>query len=118
MLNKNFAACLSGRQAWPGCGVMLQRIDKKSFFVFLLAASLMLVQCIPDPLEVKGIPKLKPQIVVSTQIIPNQSLVVLLTKSFGALDATDDSDPQQLISQVAIADAIVLIKGPLAPTRF
>ena len=145
VLNKNFAARLSGRQAcpreargtglsavatnrsfhfglqsreardlhpWPVCRVALQRVGKKLFFVFVMAASFMLVRCIPDPLEVKGIPKLKPQIVVSTQIIPNQSLVVLLTKSFGALDATDDSDPQQLISQIAIADAIVLIKGP------
>ena len=48
---------------------------------------------LPDPLEVDDIPVVKPQIVVSSQIVPDQSLVVLLTKTFGALGANDDSDP-------------------------
>src|SRR5688572_26321631 len=68
--------------------------------------------CLPDPLDVDGIPVVKPQIVVSTQIIPDQSLVVLLTKTFGALDASDDSDPEALLDQIAIDDAIVTITGP------
>jgi hypothetical protein len=65
--------------------------------------------CLPDPLEVDGIPTVKPQIVVSSQIIPNESLVILLTKSFGALDASDDSDPQALLDQIAVTDAVVTI---------
>jgi hypothetical protein len=72
--------------------------------------------CLPEPLPVDGIPVLKPQIVVSTQIIPdqlpNESFVVLLTKSFGALDASDDSDPYELIQQIAVDDAVVSILGP------
>src|SRR4051812_41051398 len=40
--------------------------------------------CAPDPLEVKNIPKVKSQMVVSSQIIPNRSLLVLLTKTVGA----------------------------------
>jgi hypothetical protein len=39
------------------------------------------------------------------------SLVVLVTKSFGALEATGDSDPEQLIDQIAINDAVVTIEG-------
>jgi hypothetical protein len=70
-----------------------------------------LLACIPDPLEVDGIPKVKPQIVVSSQIIPDQSLVVLLTKSFGALDASDDSDPEALLQQIAVLDAQVFIES-------
>src|SRR5687767_6068592 len=68
--------------------------------------------CLPDPLDVDGIPVVKPQIVVSTQIIPDQSLIVLLTKTFGALDASDDSDAEELLEQIAIDDAIVTITGP------
>lgn len=72
----------------------------------------MLVGCLPEPLDVKGIPVVKPQIVVSTQIIPDRSVVVLLTKTFGALDASDDSDPEELFEQIAVDDATVTIAGP------
>jgi hypothetical protein len=72
----------------------------------------MMTSCIPDPLEVDGLPTVKPQIVVSTQIIPDQTLVVLLTKTFGALDASEDSDPQQVLNQIAVTDATVTITGP------
>lgn len=78
----------------------------------LAVSSLLLYSCLPDPLEVKGVPAIKPQIVVSSQILTDQSLVVLLTKSFGALDASDDSDPQALLDQIAINDARVTITGP------
>src|SRR5688500_3849877 len=73
---------------------------------------LVVLGCLPDHLDVDGIPVVKPQIVVSTQIIPDQSLVVLLTKTFGALDASDDSDPEALLNQIAIDDATVTITGP------
>lgn len=69
----------------------------------------LLAGCLPDPLEVDGIPVVKPQIVVSSQIVPDQSLVVLLTKSFGALDASDDSDPQDLLDQISVTDALVTL---------
>jgi len=83
------------------------------FAVFTLLPLAMLVwSCIPDPLEVKGVPKVKPQILVSTQILPGQALVVLLTKTVGALDASEDSDPEQLIEQIAVNDAEVTIAGP------
>src|SRR5690606_24984296 len=67
---------------------------------------------IPEPLEVKNIPQIKPETVVSTQIIPDEAMVVLLTKTFGALDASDDSDPQQLLEQIAVNGAAVAIDGP------
>jgi hypothetical protein len=70
-----------------------------------------LAACLAEPLEVKNIPTLKPQIVVSSQIIANQGLVILLTKSFGALDASEDSDAEELLSQLAINDALVILKS-------
>src|SRR5688500_11436031 len=80
--------------------------------IYLLIGATIISSCLPEPLDVKGIPVVKPQIVVSTQIIPNQSLVVLLTKTFGALDASNDSDPEELLKQIAIDDAVVTIAGP------
>ncbi len=80
-------------------------------YLFLLLLPLV-CGCLPDPLPVNYIPVVQPQIVVSTQIIQDQSLVVLLTKSFGALDASDDSDPEELLDQIAIDDAKVTITGP------
>jgi hypothetical protein len=79
-------------------------ITMAAFSVFMLVTS-----CLPDPLEVDGIPVVKPEIVVSSQIIPDQSLVILLTKTFGALDASEDSDPQALLDQIAVTDATVTL---------
>lgn len=78
----------------------------------LVAGTVVTSACLPEPLDVKGLPVVKPEIVVSTQIIPDRSVVVLLTKTFGALDATDDSDPEELLNQIAIDDATVTITGP------
>jgi hypothetical protein len=78
----------------------------------LFATIFLLWGCLPEPLDVDGIPVVKPQIVVSTQIIADQSIIVLLTKTFGALDASDDSDPEELLNQIAVPDATVTITGP------
>lgn len=83
-----------------------------SIIVILLGTLVMLFACIPDPLEVKGVPEVKPQIVVSSQIIPDESIVVLLTHTFSALDADENSDPEVLIDQIAVNDALVIITGP------
>jgi hypothetical protein len=69
--------------------------------------------CLPEPIPLTDLEKVTPQIVVSTQIVPEEGLVVLLTKTFGALDANEDSDPQELLAQIAVADAVVVITGPL-----
>lgn len=86
------------------CLVVLKSIC--SFMVLVLLAS-----CLPEPLDVKNIPKVKPQIVVSTQLIPDETLLVLLTRTFNALDYTEDSDPEQLLEQIAVNDALVTITG-------
>lgn len=81
--------------------------------IFLVASiTSVVVGCLPEPLDVDDVPVLRPQLVVSTQFIPDQSLVVLLTKTFGALDASEDSDPFALLDQIAVVDATVSITGP------
>lgn len=80
--------------------------------VMVMFAAVILSSCLPDPLEVKNIPTVKPEIVVSSQIIPELGLVVMLTKTIGALDASNDSDPQELLDQIAVRDAVVTLIGP------
>ena len=72
----------------------------------------LLTSCLPEPLAVEFVPQARQQIVVSTQIVTDKSLVVLLTKTFGALEASDDSDPRALLDMIAISDATVVIEGP------
>lgn len=72
----------------------------------------MMTSCLPDPLEVRSLPRTHAELVVSTQIIPDESLVVLLTNTFGALDASDDTDPEDLLDRIAVNDAIVAVEGP------
>jgi hypothetical protein len=75
----------------------------------ILLATLLLLSCLPEPLPVDDIPKLETKIVVSSQIIPNTGLVVFVSRSIGALDAGDDSDPENLVAQIAISDAVVTL---------
>lgn len=67
--------------------------------------------CLPDPLPVGEIPSLDSRIVVSSQVVSDQSVLILLTRSFGALDANGSSDPVDLLDQIAINDATVIIDG-------
>jgi hypothetical protein len=85
---------------------------KRLLYILIILSSALLVSCLPEPLEVKGIPKLKPKIAVSSHLVPNEGLVVMLTKSFGALDADDDSDPEELLEQIAVTDAVVIVRSP------
>jgi hypothetical protein len=85
---------------------------KRLLYILITLSVAFMVSCLPEPLEVKGIPKLKPKIVVSSHLVPNEGLVVMLTKSFGALEADDDSDPEELLDQIAVTDAIVIVKSP------
>lgn len=73
---------------------------------------LMLLSCLPDPLEVGTMPRARAQLVVSSLIIPDQSVLVLLTRSFGALEASDDTDPEALLEFIAVNDATVVLEGP------
>ena len=77
----------------------------------VILSGILMMGCLPDPLEVDNVPVLERKIVFSSQMIPDQSVAVLLTSSLGALDASDQSDPQTLLDQIAINDALVIIEG-------
>ena len=69
----------------------------------------LLLSCMPDPLEVEQLTFPETEIVVSSLILPDRSVAVLLTKSIGALEANKESDPRALIEDIAINDADVSI---------
>lgn len=73
---------------------------------------LQLAACLPEPLDVDSLPHAPDQLVVSTQIVPDRSLVVWLTRTFGALEASGNSDPEALVDAIAVNDAVVVIEGP------
>ena len=83
----------------------------KISYIWSIAFAMIIIGCIPDDLPVGKIPQLKSKIVVSSHITSDQSLVIFLTKSVGALDASDDSDIQELIDQITINDALVIVSG-------
>lgn len=78
----------------------------------LFLSLLMLASCIPDPLELKEIPVVQPEIVVATQMIGNGALVVLLTRTFSALEESKDMDPEEFFKRIVVNDALVTISGP------
>lgn len=65
--------------------------------------------CIPDPLEVYDVPSLAPRIVIGSQVIPGQGLLVYVTRSVGALEAGWGSELEPLLQQIAISDAVVTL---------
>lgn len=75
----------------------------------IITAACWLSGCLPDPLDVKDVPTLQPHIVVSSQVIPGQSIAVLLTQSIGALSAGSATDAQTLLNKIVINDATVTI---------
>jgi len=89
-----------------------------TYIKYLLAISalcLLLKSCIPEPLEVSGLPTLEPKVVVYSQLIPDSlGIAILLTRSIGALDANDDSDINDLINQIALNDATVWVSDGTA----
>lgn len=76
------------------------------------------MSCLPEPLRVDDIPQLKPKIVVSTQVTSDQSVVIFLTKSVGALEASEDSDPEELIAQIAVNDATITLTSDRGTYEF
>lgn len=76
------------------------------------ACLLQAASCLPEPLDVAALPTAPEQLVVSTQVISDQSFIVWLTRTFGALEASDHSDPQALVDLIAVNDAVVVLQGP------
>lgn len=78
--------------------------------VFILIVGVyLLYSCLPNPLEVESIPIPDDQVVIGTQIIPDQFLVMSLTKNFTALEAGPDSDVDSLLNAILMSDIEVQV---------
>lgn len=66
--------------------------------------------CVPDALEVTGVPSAEKKLVVSTVIVPDRSIVLALSHSFGALDGGKESNPRDLMGQVLVGGANVSVE--------
>jgi hypothetical protein len=93
---------------------------KKSISFFIPLCGAWLFACLPDPLRVDDVPQLRPKIVVSSRVTSDEGVVVLLTRSVSALEANEDSDPEELLELIAIPDAQVSIthNGTSYPLSF
>jgi hypothetical protein len=81
----------------------------KAQHTFIFLSLLAMAGCFPEPLPVENIPKLEQKIVVSSQMAPDQGLIVTVTKSLGALDVGEDSDIGFVLDQIVIDDAVVTV---------
>ena len=85
---------------------------KNSHFLIGLIGSglILLTACEPDPIDI-AIDTPQPKLVVSSQIIPNQIMIVSLTKSFSALSSETKSDSvsDDFLADVFVKDAFVTV---------
>jgi len=96
---------------------MKQLINVKNILLYSLALVL-LVACEPEPLDI-DVPQTTPKLVVYSQALPDQALIVTLSKSFSALSAPNepedttqqDSINNVFLNQFLVDSAIVTING-------
>lgn len=82
------------------------------FGLFSLIIGLLLAACAPEPLEIV-VPPLESKVVVFSQIIPEVGTVVLLTRSFGALDFNEDNGDtltNDFLNQLLVSGAQVVLR--------
>lgn len=72
---------------------------------------LLFASCMPAPLELEDMPNVRPEMVVATQMVTDQSVLVLLTRTFSALERKGGSSPEEILQQLAVNDAVVVITG-------
>jgi len=68
------------------------------------------IACTPEPLRI-DVPQLEPELVVSSQTIPNSTIFISLTRSFGALEFgnEDTTVSNDLQNEIFVDSAIVTI---------
>lgn len=71
-----------------------------------LAAMLVLFSCRPEPLFI-SVPQLESKIVVSSQVIPPNVLLISLSQSFSALQNVEDDSTGDILNQIILKNAAV-----------
>lgn len=83
--------------------------------LLLFSFGIIVYGCLPDPIDV-DVQEMEKKMVVASQIIPNQVMVVAVTHSFSPLTGfgtgLNGNPNQDFISQLLVPDAIVKVKHP------
>jgi hypothetical protein len=82
----------------------------KCFCLFCILSTAM-ISCTPDPIDLK-LPQETAKLVVSSQIVPHQTMFVSLTRSFSALSNAISSDNQvnsSFLDNLLVKDAFVTV---------
>lgn len=75
----------------------------------ILALSILLNGCLPDPLEIE-VPQAESKLVVSSQVIPDNIMLVTVTRSFSALEGSYGSDlGQEDLEKLLVKRALVTL---------
>lgn len=93
--------------------LILRRLDSRIGFPMLMTSIFLLTllsSCLPEPIDIEVEPA-EPEIVVSSQIIPDEILVVSLTQSFSALaiNLEEDSLTEDFFNDLLIDSALVTV---------
>jgi len=75
----------------------------------LLLIGLSFKSCIPEPLNIE-VPQLESKIVVSSQVIPPDVLLVSLSQSFSALADIEDDSTGELLDQLLLKNSEVVLE--------
>ncbi len=82
---------------------------KKAVFYILL--SIVAFGCIPEDLEITDIPGPDEKLVVSSSLLPQDTLIFTLTNSVNILDPVLNMSLENLIAELAVSNATVTISG-------
>jgi hypothetical protein len=83
----------------------------KYSYIFLAIAAIIASQtgCRPKPLPIE-LPQADGKMVVASQIIPNTTMLITLSRSFNALTPTDTNPGNTLLDQILVTHAMVIVK--------
>jgi hypothetical protein len=88
------------------------KTDLVRFFysiTYLFTAITVIISCSPEPLKLEQGDSIQPEIVVSSQILPDNTVVILLTKTVSHLEVSGEPDTKIPIDKIAVNDASVKI---------
>lgn len=89
-------------------------------YLYCTSVLFWMMSCNPEPIDIE-IPQADPKLVVHSQALPDQALIITLSKSFSALSSPNednidttkqDSINNAFLNQFLVDDAIITIQGP------
>jgi hypothetical protein len=91
---------------------LIENIFAKNHHLLLFVClSLLIYACFPEPLDVEGVPSPDNQVVVNSQIVPDQFLAVSITRNFSALTAGPQSNIDSFLTTLLISDLEIHIRA-------